>query len=444
MNIEYNFKAAGHGTFFHSVITQNYDTLNWVYDCGSKKTSQLTSIINNSSLSNIDLLVLSHFDQDHINGLGELLSKAKVNILALPYMSLEYRLAYACSMVSEESISKHMAFFCLDPISYLREKNLLDNICEIALIKGGSKLNKQDEHFVIDNDYNYDFNNPEYENNTTDATKSEILIYNLSHGEKYKFRKFDWEFIFFNKNEQKSKIKKNKTLDDLKKDIRNQLKLDGFYNKERKIKKNWADNLRKIYISYFGANAKEKNEISLCLMASAFDTYSKKINEVQLNKISHKGEYIQNFCIDAYEEFISLSYNKDKLCREVYHTIEHDNLNYNFPNSGSIVKNTMFYSTPTRILLTGDISLTEKNRNELISHFGSSKVKDLFLMQIPHHGSSKCWQEGNHKYFNSLFHVVCVPDVSNHHPSAKVMDDLKNSYVIKSNYENTYSFVINY
>ncbi|WP_135386884.1 hypothetical protein [Escherichia sp. E2593] len=68
-------------------------TFNIVYDCGS--TSRTTIINKIHSLPKwfknthgsrvIDMLVISHFDDDHVNGLEELLRLYRVKKLVLPY-----------------------------------------------------------------------------------------------------------------------------------------------------------------------------------------------------------------------------------------------------------------------------------------------------------------------------------------------------------------------
>ncbi|HHF0414730.1 MBL fold metallo-hydrolase [Haemophilus influenzae] len=54
----------------------------WVYDCGTSSSQKLIQNAVNKYNSdknqgNIDLLVLSHFDKDHISGVKELVKKQK-------------------------------------------------------------------------------------------------------------------------------------------------------------------------------------------------------------------------------------------------------------------------------------------------------------------------------------------------------------------------------
>ena len=81
--LQCEFWNVGQGLFSSGRI-QMGDALafHWVYDCGTSSSQKLIQNAVNKYNSdknqgNIDLLVLSHFDKDHISGVKELVKKQK-------------------------------------------------------------------------------------------------------------------------------------------------------------------------------------------------------------------------------------------------------------------------------------------------------------------------------------------------------------------------------
>ena len=69
--------------------TKKHDSaFRFVYDCGSRNETALEKEINNVFDENetIDLLFISHFDYDHVNGIKHLLNQCHVEAVALPYL----------------------------------------------------------------------------------------------------------------------------------------------------------------------------------------------------------------------------------------------------------------------------------------------------------------------------------------------------------------------
>ncbi|MDZ9950893.1 hypothetical protein SNC03_07740 [Escherichia coli] len=66
------FHAVGNGTFFTSKIRgEDGNVFNWGYDCGSTSENAINNIINSSYMEfedgdSIDMMVISHFDDDHV------------------------------------------------------------------------------------------------------------------------------------------------------------------------------------------------------------------------------------------------------------------------------------------------------------------------------------------------------------------------------------------
>jgi len=80
------FYPVEHGAFYSEKL---FDIFRIIYDCGSSSNlSYLTTCINKyvKKDEEIDALFISHLHKDHISGLPELLKRAKVKSIILPYM----------------------------------------------------------------------------------------------------------------------------------------------------------------------------------------------------------------------------------------------------------------------------------------------------------------------------------------------------------------------
>ncbi len=78
------FNAVGHGGF----SIEEFENFTMVYDCGGKTIQTINHEIKHSLTENqiIDVLFISHFHRDHVNGLKFLLEKYQVKREFLPYL----------------------------------------------------------------------------------------------------------------------------------------------------------------------------------------------------------------------------------------------------------------------------------------------------------------------------------------------------------------------
>lgn len=116
--------GVGQGLFMSGRLRRHgTNDFNWVYDCGSNSSRHVLSTAvsrfdeEHGQPSRIDLVALSHFDEDHINGIVSLISGRKVGILLLPYLPAWQRVLVAV----EQGIQAGSGLmdFLLDPSGYL-------------------------------------------------------------------------------------------------------------------------------------------------------------------------------------------------------------------------------------------------------------------------------------------------------------------------------------
>lgn len=118
---EAHFFNVGQGLFASGqILGQNFC---WVFDCGSSSKNGkvlLQRAIARFPHKKINLLAISHFDQDHINGLDDLLQNRQVQYWLLPYYPLWQRLIIAG--LASISADDELFQYYLDPIAYLNEQ----------------------------------------------------------------------------------------------------------------------------------------------------------------------------------------------------------------------------------------------------------------------------------------------------------------------------------
>lgn len=90
------FHPVGQGLFTTGTIFTGRETaFNYVYDCGTSSARRLLKDALGTIPTRVNLVAISHFDQDHVNGLLGLLERRRVDVLLLPALTLEQRLMLA-------------------------------------------------------------------------------------------------------------------------------------------------------------------------------------------------------------------------------------------------------------------------------------------------------------------------------------------------------------
>ena len=118
--IKRTFHPVGHGGFY----TENFldDEFTIVYDCGAKKKKNLISLLDNEfkSVKKIDILFISHFHADHINGLKHILNTCTVKYLVLPLLDDEEKIRiFLFNRINEATI--FIQDLCLSPKSTVKK-----------------------------------------------------------------------------------------------------------------------------------------------------------------------------------------------------------------------------------------------------------------------------------------------------------------------------------
>lgn len=130
IQVGYRFLPVGQGLFATGSLTSGAArTFNWVYDCGTVgDQTKLSDAVKwyrtkdhpgTTDFPQIDLLTISHFDNDHISGMELLLQSFSVDTLLLPYVLPWKRLELI--LLSGLAASSPFVRFMIDPVAYIRE-----------------------------------------------------------------------------------------------------------------------------------------------------------------------------------------------------------------------------------------------------------------------------------------------------------------------------------
>lgn len=215
IDIDFKFQPVGQGAFYTGVFTHrlNNRVFSFVYDCGTHSSRQyinkqidlFVTAIRNQKL---DILFISHFHDDHINKIGELLDKtggAKYAIL--PYLTPEELfMAYVDAEISgadPETLS-----FIQNQTQYLFERKVEHIIFIHPSDDKSSSFNDEpdikdpDPQRVLSEDFEFQISKQLVPVSHFDKQDQVSHYYDLG---KFTIVNF-WEFKFFNKTRNSSII----------------------------------------------------------------------------------------------------------------------------------------------------------------------------------------------------------------------------------------------
>lgn len=149
----YRYHPVGQGGFCSGWFTRrDHSRFHFVYDCGTefglkpkrrshvqREIDALASSIAGSSSKplTLDLVTLSHFDEDHLSGLTDLISVFRVERLLLPHLSPWRRLCVA--LEKRAKVGSDLFAFIEAPAAFLLER-FPDQIGEILLVGPGGDV----------------------------------------------------------------------------------------------------------------------------------------------------------------------------------------------------------------------------------------------------------------------------------------------------------------
>lgn len=380
--LQCEFWNVGQGLFSSGRI-QMGDALafHWVYDCGTSSSQQLIQNAvqkynQQENNADIDLLLLSHFDKDHISGVKELLKNGrKIKRWVVPYYPLWQRLVIA-SFLEIQPDDEEWAFY-QNPIQYFKTyfaeelkttKFLLLPEKEIeSEISINLELSNFDDvlSFKTTEKLSDEFDNLEQNVHWLNPDKALLL----RKGEE------QFEFVLYNVPfHLLAKVPTN---------------LTAFQKQVKQIIQSHRSNstdptpaLKTLYSLAFGNGSKNKNIISQYLY----------IRNIKLPSFWGMGNnHIFDVSTDNENEIAVIP--KDK--------------------------------TKNAILYTGDAFLNDLPLlTDLMQSLGAERMARVYCLQVPHHGSKHNWQQGLAKILSPCISVFSADSQRRKgHPHGEVLKD---------------------
>lgn len=380
--LQCEFWNVGQGLFSSGHI-QMGDALafHWVYDCGTSSSQKLIqNAVNkynsNKSQGDIDLLVLSHFDKDHISGVKELLkNRRKIKRWVVPYYPLWQRLVIAL-LLDIQPDDEEWAFY-QNPIQYFKTYFAEELKTTKFLLLPEKEIESEISINLEPSNYDDVLSFETTEKLSNEFDKSEQNLHWLNPNKALLFRKGEEQFEFVLYNVPFHLLAKVPT------------NLTAFQKQVKQIIQSHRSNstdptpaLKTLYSLAFGNGSKNKNIISQYLY----------IRNIKLPSFWGMGNnHIFDVLIDNENEIAVIP--KDK--------------------------------TKNAILYTGDAFLNDLPLlTDLTQSLGAERMARIYCLQVPHHGSKHNWQQGLAKILSPCISVFSADSQRRKgHPHGEVLKD---------------------
>lgn len=125
MIIEISQRPVGQGGLLVGEAKVDSARLSWVYDCGSNQLEPLRREIGRIPADRpLDLLFLSHLDNDHVSGVDHLLLQVDVEEVVLPYLSELERTLTTAEEMARGALSTSFLDFVNSPEGWLFDRGV--------------------------------------------------------------------------------------------------------------------------------------------------------------------------------------------------------------------------------------------------------------------------------------------------------------------------------
>lgn len=120
---EFKFHNVGQGLFYTGVVATSRASFRFIYDVGSDNQTAIDQAVDDytGDVSSVDILFISHLHKDHTSGINKLLDNISVKHVYLPYLGVGERLLLAVMYPKE---NEWYYRFLQDPATFLLERHV--------------------------------------------------------------------------------------------------------------------------------------------------------------------------------------------------------------------------------------------------------------------------------------------------------------------------------
>ena len=375
---KFTFHSVGQGLFYSGVIDIDGMKRHIVYDCGSFFDNELLNHeINDAFKPNdtIDILVISHMDEDHISGIRQLLKAVRhVHFMFMPYTEPEELAFLAVKYESSRNENKHKDY--IDTIRTFEDVISDKKIQNVIMLTDSdddsdSLIDNIDSTEGVSSKFRFKFKRDEGKQENLEKISPKRKIHAAKHDGLLDFRDA-WNFRFYvrdDRDEKREKLHEDLTAIGLK--ITSFAELRNVLESKEDLKK-----LKAVYKSIDS----DLNLASVVLLHSPLENRRFLLG---LSRLS--------------------------------------------PCMGSKYFPGMYSQCKT--LLLGDAKLSDKKAcNDLKEYFGYD-LEDCGIALVPHHGSKRSWYSGLLEDIIIPFWIVSYGVHGKYgHPSTEVLRDFGRSW----------------
>ena len=400
---KYKAHPIGQGFFYSGQLKgmKSRAEFNFVFDCGSLSYSVLNDTIDrfrnkdSNSTEGLDLLVISHFDADHINGLKRLLNGRKVKRIVAPFIGFKQRISIALNFINgfeedDDTDDLDNSLNSIIDITTVLSDNI-DEQSEFIFINGTDETPPNEEGYEnIEklneniNEFSFEFNN---ENNLSEDEEKELNLSNVNNGKKVGCDKIASilgggikiiDLIFY----RKKVGAKDSDFFDKVYEIFIEKNITSFGDKENPTTQEIVDVIKGLRGADMIKNIFKEASVKIDIELSKTEIKNMNTTALSMLHIDRLSNSLIRMDVSNSRRFhldgeIKLSHVYGD--KEIEFPIVRDYYHYHYRFHGVI------YSSNT--LLTSDSFLKEKkNIDKFITHY-QNYLDRIIMFQIPHHGS---------------------------------------------------------
>ena len=210
MNGTFRFHPVGQGLFYSGLINamdlKCSGIFSFVYDCGSTSSRSflyreiddfktLLPHVHSGVNRKLDMLIISHLHDDHVNGLEYLLNGVDLDTVVMPYTdSITRFLARTDSLGEEEFLNS----FYADPVGWFVSRGVHRILLIGSQFAENYKNKEEEQNRRWKYDRNGNINNFEIDGIIDVEKVSNTDVFYLDHNAQVESRLFFWKFKFSN------------------------------------------------------------------------------------------------------------------------------------------------------------------------------------------------------------------------------------------------------